>query len=65
MRPSATAEYPTPGWVSFQSATQGQLCIGGYNGLEASICRDQNVVFSAIQRDERRSADFGNYSRTR
>jgi hypothetical protein len=22
MRPSATTEYPTPGWVSFQSATR-------------------------------------------
>src|SRR5579863_4520883 len=27
MRPSA-AEYPTSGWVNFQSATLGQFCIG-------------------------------------
>src|SRR5579875_4229943 len=27
MRPSRS-EYPTPGWVSFQSATLGQFCIG-------------------------------------
>ncbi|MGA7617857.1 hypothetical protein, partial [Candidatus Binatus sp.] len=28
MRASAL-EYPTPGWINFQSATLGQFCIGG------------------------------------
>jgi len=28
MRASAS-EYPTPGWINFQSATLGQFCIGG------------------------------------
>jgi len=32
MRPYA-AEYPTPGWVIFQSATLGQFCIGGNKRL--------------------------------
>jgi len=34
MRPSA-AEYPTPGWVNFQSAILGQFCIGGNTMLNA------------------------------
>jgi hypothetical protein len=34
MRPSA-AEYLTSGWVSFQSATLGQFCTGGYTVARA------------------------------
>jgi len=35
MRPS-TWEYPTPWWVSFQSATLGQFCIGGNTVVHTS-----------------------------
>jgi hypothetical protein len=35
MRPSRS-EYPTPGWVSFQSATLGQFCIGTNNRIDLS-----------------------------
>jgi hypothetical protein len=28
---SSALEYPTSGWVNFQSATLGQFCIGGYS----------------------------------
>src|SRR5258708_38581736 len=44
MRPSAW-EYPTPGWVNFQSATLGQFCIGGNNVLRG---REKENVYGAI-----------------
>ena len=35
-------EYPTSGWVNFQSATLGQFCIGGYTATRRRL----NDVFA-------------------
>jgi len=47
---SSAAEYPTPGWVSFQSATLGQFCTGGYIDQGFGLFWDMSDDINSEQR---------------